>query len=132
MTTQSVIDRLTIALALARCRNRNDEEEIVVERSLPLSAPGGSRLGEPWPRRLAWSRLPEEDRAAEILRRTLERLSARCRAAALVDTEGVSAADVAAGIGEPLEAIQRRLHRVRMAILRELLTSSFAVASSRN
>lgn len=126
---QSVIDRLTIARALARCRARNDDEEIVVERWLPVFTSAGSRVGDPWVLGLDWSRLSEEclssPGVAEILHRTLEALSARYRATALVDTEGVAAADVAAGIGEPLEAVQRRLHWLRMA-LRERLTHYFA------
>jgi len=133
---RGVIDRLTVALALARCPARNDDEELALERALPVFTPTGSRLGDPWVLGLDWSRLPEEylssPGVAEILDRTLEALSARYRAAALVvDTEGVAAADVAAGIGEPLETVQRRLHRVTMA-LRERRSDHFAATSSRN
>ncbi len=133
---RGVIDRLTVALALARCPARNDDDEdLALERALPVFTPAGSRLGDPWVLGLDWSRLREEclssPGVARIVHRTLEALSAHDRAAALVDTEGVAAADVAAGIGEPLETARRRLHRVRMA-LRERLTDHFAETSSRN
>lgn len=132
---RGVIDRLTVALALARCPARNDGEELALKRALPVFTSAGSRLGDPWVLGLDWSRLPEgylsSPGVARILHRTLEALSPRCRAAALVDTDGVAAPDVAAGIGEPLETVQRRLHQVRMA-LRERLTDHFAATSFRN
>jgi hypothetical protein len=75
-------------------------------------------VGNPWVLRLDWSQLPEDclssPGTAQILQRTLDALPARHRAAVLVDTEGMAAADVAAGLGEPPEMVRRRLHEVRM------------------
>ncbi len=130
---ESMIDRLTIAHALARSPARTDDDGMGVERSLPVFTSTGAWVGDPWTLRLDWSRLPERELSSpavvEIVDRALDALSARYRAAALVDTEGVAAADVAGGLDEPLETVRRRLHRVRMA-LREHLTDHFTRSGS--
>lgn len=131
---QGLIDRLTIAGALACCHDREDDE-VPVERARPAFTSAGSRVGDPWMLRLDWSRLPEEllsaPGATEVLRRTLDALPARHRAAVLIDTEALAPGDVAAGLGEPPETLRRRLHQVRMAV-RERLTGYFASATGRH
>jgi len=130
---QDLLDRLAIAEALARCRDRDDDRGFL-DRSLPAFTPAGSRAGDPGLVGLDWSRLPEEHlrapRAAELLRRTLDTMPARYRAAALVDTEAVTVVDLAAGLEESPERVRRRVHQVRMAV-RERLTHYFAAAAGR-
>lgn len=127
-----VIDRLAIAHALARCRGQASDEEPALARLLPAFAPDGTRLGDSTVG-LDWSRLPEASPSsggtAEVVRRALDALPPRYRAASLIDTEALAPADVAAGLGEPLDAVRRRLHRARMAV-RERLTAHLSMAAS--
>ena len=130
---ERLIDRLTIAQALARCRGREDDVT-GVQSSLPGFTSAGSREGDPWVLRLDWSQMPENylssPGTAEILQRAVDSLPPRYRAALLVDTEGVATADVAAGLREPPEKVRRRLHEARM-VVRERLTAYFASAVAR-
>jgi len=131
---ERLIDRLTIAQALARCRD-SAQDGPGVERALPVFASAGRRVGNPWVLGLDWSRLPEaylsSPGASEVLRRALDALPARHRATVLIDAEGVAPADVAASLGEPPEHVRRRLHQARMAV-RERLTEYFAAATARH
>lgn len=99
---ERLIDRLTIAQALAHCRGREDDVT-GVQSSLPVFTSAGSRVGDPWMLRLDWSQMPEDylwsPGITRILQRTADSLPPRHRAALLVDTEGVAAADVATGSG---------------------------------
>jgi DNA-directed RNA polymerase specialized sigma24 family protein len=131
---QRVINRLTIALALARCRDRN-ATNAALERSFPAFTPAGKRFSDPWALRFDWSRLPYDYLRApgstEVLNGALDALPARHRAAALIDTEGLAIPNVAAGLGESAAAVRRRLHQARMSV-REHLTSYFGAATARH
>ena len=90
-------------------------------------------LGDPRTLHLDWSRFPREylrgPGAVAALNSALDSLSARDRAALLVDTEGLALRDVARGLQEPVVRVRRRLHRARM-IVREELTAYFAAATT--
>jgi DNA-directed RNA polymerase specialized sigma24 family protein len=131
---QRVIDRLTIAQALARCRD-DGTGTARLERSLPTFAPDGGRAADPWALNFDWSALPEEylrsPGAVEALQEALDALPSRHRAAALVDTEGVAVADVADAVGDTPATVRRRLHQVRMSA-RQRLTDYFEAATARH
>lgn len=126
------LDRAAVARALAR---RPAEAEVADPSHLPRFGADGARLGDPHTLRLDWAALPDEyvvsPGALAVLGGALDELPARDRAAVLVDTEGLEAADVAAALGEPIRRFRRRLHRVRM-ILRERVTDYFAAATARH
>lgn len=50
---RSLIDRLAIEHALARCPHRSADEEIALERLLPSFSPDGTRVGD-WTLRFDW------------------------------------------------------------------------------
>lgn len=129
-----MIDRLTIAQALARCRDGGAADPRLA-RSLPSFTAAGSRRDDPWALRFDWSGLPEaylrSPGAIEALRDALDALPPRHRAAALVDAEGLSIVDVADAMGETTTTVRRRLHQTRMSV-RQRLTDYFEAATARH
>ena len=130
---RSLIDGGAVARALARGLCPRAPGGPRVTPDLPAFGPDGRRLGDPRALHLDWSRFPPEylhgPGAVAALNRALDSLSARDRAALLVDTEGLALRDVARGLDEPVARVRRRLHRARM-IVREELTAYFAAATT--
>jgi hypothetical protein len=133
LVLQRAIDRGAVARALARARSPREPGGPRVAPNLPAFGPDGTRVGDPRTLHLDWSRFPREylhgPGAVVALNRALDTLSARDRAALLVDTEGLALRDVARGLREPVVRVRRRLHRARM-IVREELTAYFAAATT--
>ena len=96
---------------IRRRRSRPPAEDVVVDESLPLRAPGESAEAE-------WARNTHR----RMVRRAIDRLSKLSREVVLLkEIEGLNFSEISKLLGVPVGTVKSRSHRARLELARKVL-----------